>query len=132
MYRHEIYLKKLQEELKRILLMDKSCLTISSLNNPFYPAANLMMGFGERLASELTHKKDKSILDYVYLITALKLTDQSYHPQLSEFKQAFPDNNSSETIDKLVNYLGKNQEIVEPKEAKDKIRRKYEMLIGKA
>ena len=63
---------------------------MSSQNNPFYSAANLMMGFGPRLAAELLNKRDKSIQDYIYLLVALKLTDQSYHPQLSEFKQTFP------------------------------------------
>ena len=60
MYRHEIYLRKLQEELKRILQMNKGCLTVSSVNNPFYSAANLMTGFGKRLAAELLNKKDKT------------------------------------------------------------------------
>ena len=70
--------------------MNKGVLTVSSQNNPFYSAANLMMGFGPRLAAELSNKRDKSIQDYIYLLVALKLTDQSYHPQLSEFKQTFP------------------------------------------
>ena len=71
--------------------MNRGCLTISPVNNPFYCSANLMLGFGDRLASELMNKKDKSITDFIYLISALKLTDQSYHLQLSELTQTFPD-----------------------------------------
>ena len=47
-------------------------------------------------------KTDKSISDYVYLLVALKLNDQSYHPQLSELKQAYPERDESENINKLV------------------------------
>lgn len=70
---------------------DRGCLTITPNNNSFFYAANLMLGFAPHLANDLINKKEKKVQEYVYLLVALKLTNQSYHPQLSEFKEKFPE-----------------------------------------
>ena len=126
MYRQVIYLKRLQNELKAIMQTnDRGCLTITPHNNHFYYAANLMLGFASHLALELINKREKKVQDYVYLLVALKMTNQSYHPQLSEFKQIFPEADKSETIDKLVEYFEKTVSLPKPKESKAHLKRKY-------
>ena len=46
MYRYEIYLRRLQAELKSIMQSKhRDILTISPVNNPYYYPANYIMGF---------------------------------------------------------------------------------------
>jgi hypothetical protein len=133
MYRQEIYLRSRQAELKSIMQGQlRGCLAVSPNNNPFYYPANLLLGFGSQLIAELSGKKDKSVQEFVYLLVALKLTGQSYHPQLSEFKQAYPEVDHGENIDRLFDYFANSEQKAEPKDTKEHLRRKYELLLGKA
>ena len=126
MYRREIYLRRLQAELKSIMqTQDQGCLAISPANNPFYYPASILTGFPDRLIAELINKKAKSEHDYVYLIVALKITSQSYLPYLSELKEFHPQTTRIESIDRLVEHFEKVEQKAEAKKSKEHIRSQF-------
>ena len=59
------------------------------------------------MINELINKKDKKVQEYVFLLVALKLSNQSFLPQLGDFKHAFPKVDKAVAIDKLVGYFEK-------------------------
>jgi hypothetical protein len=96
MYRQEIYVRMFQAELKSIMQSrERGCLTLSPENNPYYYPANVLLGFANRLIPDLDKKQNKTVQEYIYLIVALKMTNEKYLPALSEFKEKHPTINGS-------------------------------------
>lgn len=62
----------------------------------------------------------------------MKLAEQSYHVELSEFKRAFPSFNHSEQIEKYFSYFSKIPRPVASTTNKQSIKWQFEKLLGKA
>ena len=103
LYRQHIYTAQLhQQQLEFLKTARPSILTISPINNPLYYPAKLQLRWEKHIPSELIAKENKSYIEHLFLIVALKIGNRSYHTELSDFKKAFPNHNHSEEIDKFV------------------------------